>query len=400
MSETFKIINLDTTCRDGAQALPESNQFPVGTKVEISRRLAELGIESIEAGFPATPGDDEEVRQVARTVGREPFFIEPKTISGGELVDGEAFGTTPIIVGLARATRPDIEKTWGAVADARYPGIHTFVTTADEHIRVKHPGYDRAGMQKMAVESVRFARQIGGSDTRVQFSAEAASTSDMAYLESVVKAVLQEGADVINLPDTLGAASAKKVYSMFAHATKWLVEEGLNDRVILSAHNHNDGARAVSNTIAAAHAVADAAVAMGATIPTFQAEVTNGPDLGERSGNTNFAPWILDVLVDETEFAAPVEIKVDTTKILQVARFVAATAGIKIPPKTPVVGDDWITHRSGIHSDAVIKGGASLYAHVNPEWFGWSNAGILEDGKYQGRNGRANLGAIDDYISG
>lgn len=399
MSEIFRIINFDTTCRDGAQALPETNQFPVGSKVEIARRIANLGIETIEAGFPATPGDYEEVSEVARTVGQEPFLIEPKTIIDGELESSEHFDLTPIISGLARAVPEDIETTWSAVSTARNPGIHTFVATADEHIRVKHPTHNHDGVRNMAANAVRKAREIGGSDTRVQFSCEAASTSDMNYLESVVKAVLQQGADVINLPDTLGAASAKKIQFLFANATKWLIDEGLSDRVILSAHNHNDGARAVANTIAAAHAVADTAMLYEAPIPTFQAEVTNGPDLGERSGNTNFAPWALDVLVDHDEFAAKVDMRVDTTKILDVARFVAAKANIAIPPKTPVVGSDWITHRSGIHSDAVVKGGARLYAHVNPAWFGWSEAGILEDGKYQGKNGKANLGTVEEYVA-
>ena len=247
MSETFKIINFDTTCRDGAQALPEANQFPVGSKVEIARGIAELGVETIEAGFPATPGDDEEVREVARTVGNEPFAIEPRRIVNGELVAGDIYGTTPIISGLSRAIVPDIEKTWGSVIEARHPGIHTFVATADEHIRVKHPHHDRESVKEMAVTAVRFAREISGPDARVQFSCEAASTSDMGYLERVMKSVAQEGVDVINLPDTLGAASARRIHTMFANATRWLVEEGLNDHVILSAHNHNDGARAVSN---------------------------------------------------------------------------------------------------------------------------------------------------------
>ncbi|HMH31291.1 MAG TPA: hypothetical protein VK534_02335 [Methylomirabilota bacterium] len=397
--ETFKIVSFDTTCRDGAQALPQENQFEPGAKVDICREIASLGTETIEAGFPATPGDAEEVQAVAETVGNQVFLIEPRRISKASLIDDEPYSFTPVITGLTRADPEEIDTTWEAVQPAINPGIHTFVATADNHMKAKHPGKDRQGVAQMAVMAARHAREVGGPETRVEFSCEAASTSNSEYLERIVKLVLQEDIDVVNMPDTLGAASAQRIRRMFQNVTRWVIEEGLQDRVIISAHNHNDGARAVANTIEAAHAVLDTAINLGVKPPVFQAEVTNGPDLGERNGNTSFAPWAQSVLTDAEEFARPIDFKVDTTRVLRAAQLVANQAGIEIPAKTPVIGVDSRIHRSGIHSDAIVKGGASIYAHIDPRWFGWDEAAILEDGNYQGRNGRANLGEIQVFAA-
>jgi len=113
----MKIDYFDTTMRDGAQSLPEGNQFPNGLKPEIAEAIASLGIHTIEAGFPATPYDAEEVQEVARTVGKEIFQIEPTVTDSqvGRQIVGTVFEHTPVITGLSRSVQSDIEKTWQSV---------------------------------------------------------------------------------------------------------------------------------------------------------------------------------------------------------------------------------------------------------------------------------------------
>ena len=398
MSEKLTVEIFDTTPRDGAQSLPEANQFPVGSKVLLADRIAAQGVDTIEAGFPATMGDAEEVAEVATTVGQTEYTVVPKTIENGELVSLESRIWTPVITGLARAIPDEIEQTWAAVQGAKHPGIHVFVATSEEHMRAKHSGMTQDKVLDMAVRAMRYAREVAGPDTRVEFSCEAASTSDMETLERFVRSALQEDIDVINLPDTLGAASPRKIHNMFERATEWLMEEDRAEDVMMSAHNHNDGERAVQNSIEAVHAVIDAALAMNKPIPQrFQIEVVSGHNLGERNGNANLAPLIRDFLTDRSEFGAEVEINIDTLLLKGVVEFVCAQAGLTLDPNAAVVGRDTKAHRSGVHADAIIKGGAAVYAAVDPRWFGHDSAGVLEDGKYQGKAGRANLGATDTY---
>jgi isopropylmalate/homocitrate/citramalate synthase len=397
MPERLIVEVFDTTLRDGAQSLPEDHQFPDGSKVILAERIVAQGIDTIEAGFPASMGDAEEVAEVAATVGQTEYRVTPKTIENGELVSREPRLWTPVITGLARAVPAEIEQTWAAVQGAKHPGIHVFVATAEEHMRAKHPGKTQEQILDMAIDGTRYAREISGPEARVEFSCEAASTSDMATLERFVRSALQEDINVINLPDTLGAASPIKMRRMFEAATRWLIEEGRDEDVIISSHNHNDGERAVQNTIESAHAVIDTALGLDKPIPRFQVEVTSGHNLGERNGNTNLAPLVRDFLTDRDEFGAEVEVNVDTLLLKEVVEFVCAQAGLQLDPNAAAVGRDTKAHRSGVHADAIIKGGAAVYAAVNPVWFGHKSAAVVEDGKYQGRAGKANLGATNVY---
>jgi 2-isopropylmalate synthase len=399
--QVMHVETFDTVPRDGAQSLPKENKFPrdSGVKVAIADAIAKLGVNTIEAGFPATDHDGEEVSEVAASVGRTEYSVTPKTIVNGELEALPVRLWTPIITGLTLAKPKDIEETWQAVQGARYPGIHTFVATAETHMRAKHSGMNQGQVLEMAVKAMRHARDVGGANTRVQFSCEAASTSDMATLERFVRSALQEDIDVINLPDTLGAASPIRMARIFSEATKWMIEEGRQDDVIISSHNHNDGERAVQNAISSMHAVIDTALAMGANIPRFQFEGVAAPGTGERNGNAFLAAYVRDVLTDRQEFNAEIDLSVDTTLLKYVAEFVLAQAGLTVDPNTPVVGKATAEHRAGVHSDAIVKGGASMYAHVNPMWFGHPHAAIIEDGDYQGASGRDHLGATDQWRS-
>lgn len=398
MKQAMKFEIFDTTCRDGAQSLPEANQFAEGIKVEIADMVARQGVDTIEAGFPASMNDDARVAEVAKTVGQTEYMVTPTSIEDGELVELRPKLWTPVITGLARANESEINRTFAAVADAKQPGIHTFIATAEEHMRTKHAGKSQEQILDMAVGAIRHARKIGGPATRVEFSCEAASTSNIDVLEKFVRTALADDEakiDVINIPDTLGAASPKRMYEIFEKITEWVIREGRASDIIISSHNHNDGERAVQNTIASAHAVIDTAKRLGLVdmIPAFQAEVTSGHNLGERNGNTNLAPLVRNLLTDRGEFAADINLGIDSRRLKETVEFICAQAGIELDPNAAVVGDDTIAHRSGVHADAIIKGGAATYAAVNPMWFGHESAARIEDGDYQGRNGRENLGA-------
>lgn len=388
----------DTTLRDGAQALPQGNQFPDGSKVAIADAIASVGVATIEAGFPATKGDAEEVRNVANTVGNRIYHITPQRIMDSELEQAEPIAHTPVITGLSRANQSDIETTWDAVKSARHPGIHTFVSTAASHIDAKHPGLGQDGVYEMAMQAIRFAREISTPETVIEFSCEAATGTDMKYLERVVRGAMQEGANVINLPDTLGQASERRINKIFIAATRWAIAEGVDQDIVLSAHNHNDSGRAVANTIAAMHAVEDTATAYGITPPVFQAEVTIG-GLGERSGNTRIDATILALMLDadDGDFDSYPQTTVMTERIIPVTEFVFSQAGLVIPRQDPVVGKDSRTHRSGIHAHGVLAGGARIYSPYNPQWFGASETAIIDEGKYQGRHGRNHIGAVKTF---
>lgn len=399
MREILEVEIFDTVARDGAQALPQDNQFPPGSKVALAQRIVPLGVNTIEAGFPATAGDSEEVVEVAATVGRTEYSVSPKTIEDGELITLPTRLWTPVISGLTRARPEEIETTWKAVQGARNPGIHVFVATSEEHMRAKHSGMTQTQILEMGMEAIRYARQIGGPATRVEFSCEATSTSNMDTLERFVRSALQEDVDVINLPDTLGAASPIRMGHIFEQATKWIIMEGREDEVMISSHNHDDGERAVQNAIASMHAVINMAHRLQAGIPRFQFEGVAAPRLGERNGNAFLAPFVRNILTDRNEFGAEIDIAVDTTKLKAVAEFICALARITIDRNTPVVGPATAEHYSGVHSDAILKGGAATYAAVNPMWFGHPHAAVLEDGVYQGVAGRNRLGATDEYRS-
>ena len=176
MSEAIVTVDIfDTTLRDGAQSLPEANQFPVGSKVEIADHLANLGIGVIEAGFPRTPGDAEEVMEVAKTVGSEEFQVQQWR--NGVVVDDRM--VTPVIAGLSRTTEEDVDAAWGSVQSAIFPRIHTFISTDAEHMEAKFPGKTPEEVLEMGRSAVRHAKQISSEHfgSSVEFSAEAASTT-------------------------------------------------------------------------------------------------------------------------------------------------------------------------------------------------------------------------------
>ncbi len=378
-----EVAIFDTTLRDGAQSLPESSQFPYGEKASIAKLIAGLGVEVIEAGFPATPGDAEEVRDVAKTVGQTPVQVS-------QWVDSTPQSTVdryPVIAGLSRTVPNDIEKTWSAVSDAQRPRIHTFVSTDPEHMQAKFPNKSPEDVKNMGVLAVRFAKELvkESSAGTVEFSAEAASTTDLNYLEAVVKSAIDEGADVINLPDTVGQRSPIWMRNFYHTVIGWVHET--NPDVVISAHNHNDLGLAVANSLSLVEAAALFAHEHGTTVRTQVESTISG--VGERAGNADVFPFVAGLFKFSPDLPVPITWEFNQRASVSVARRVMGFAGIKIDRQNPIIGEDINVHRSGIHSDGVIKGGHTIYTSFNPLDWGHAQSERHEEGRYQGRAGRA-----------
>jgi len=382
MKASVEITGFDTTPRDGAQSLPKEHQFPDGAKPMIADSIAELGMGVIEAGFPATPHDAEEVTNVAKTVGQTEYTVDVWQ-------NGEPAGQvrrSPVIAGLSRVAFSDIEATWGAVGDARRARIHTFVSTDPEHMRKKFPDKSPEQVLVMGREAVRFARDlaIGHPDATVEFSAEAASTTDMAYLERVVKETLSQGADVINVPDTVGQRDPLWMKDFYGKVIGWVMRT--NPEATISAHNHNDLGLAVANTTMLAYAAVEYAHLHDQTV-RIQYETTIG-GLGERAGNADVFPVVASLFKFSPDMIVPVRWEFNPGRSVKTANEVMGHAGLKVGRQSPVVGSDINKHRSGIHSDGVIKGGHKLYTPLDPTFWGHESDAVHEDGKYQGNRGR------------
>jgi 2-isopropylmalate synthase len=383
MRARVEIDFFDTTLRDGAQSLPEANQFPDGSKVEIAGYIADLGVDVIEAGFPKTPGDAEEVQAVANEVGNRP---RPVTVWQNGQVYIPKIDTLPVIAGLCRTIPEDIAVTWDSVKNARRPRIHTFVSTDNEHMRAKFPGKTRTQVLEIGRSAVILARELTRSNKNatVEFSAEAASTTDILYLEDVIRAAINAGADVINLPDTVGQRDPFWMKTFYSRAIGWIMSE--NSDVILSAHNHNDRDMATANTMAMIYAAIEYAK-KNQRLVKLQVEATIC-GLGERAGNTDIFPVAASLYKDTTENSVDVQWAFNRDQSVTVATKVLGLAGLDVPRQSPIVGEDTNVHRSGIHSDGVIKGGHEIYTPHDPKYWGHSESARHEEGKYQGASGR------------
>ena len=382
MSEAKVIVDIfDTTLRDGAQALPEGHQFPDNKKPTIASHIARLGASIIEAGFPATAGDGEEVAAVARDVGNTAYVVDTWR-------DGIKTGTvhrTPTIVGLSRVTEKDIEATWDAVKVAASPRIHTFISTDAAHMAAKFAGKTPAGVLEMGRRGIRHAKDVSnGAPT--EFSLEAASTTDLQYACTTTKMSVDEGVDVIRFPDTIGKRKPIWMYNAFKRYIGWV--HAINPDVVIAAHNHNDGAMASANSLMAVHAAADYAKENETTV-RIQIDTTIC-GVGERAGNADVFP-VVQGLFDygnEGELAVPIEWQFNPGYSVYTARTVLRFAGLEVHPKNPVVGDDINKHRSGIHSNGILKGDFSIYTPFDPTFWGHAQQAVHEDGKYQGKAGR------------
>ena len=335
----------DTTLRDGEQSPGAS--LTSAEKLEIARQLAKLGVDIIEAGFPAASPDDlEGVKQIAREVGNP--------------VDSNA--RTPIIAGLARANKNDIDKAWEAVKHARHPRIHTFLATSDIHLKYKLK-MSREEVVERVREMVSYAKTFCDD---VEFSPEDAGRSDPEYLLEVLEVAIQAGATTLNIPDTVGYTTPQE----FGALIKGLIENTPGaDQVIWSVHCHDDLGLATANTLA------------GVTNGARQVEVTmNG--IGERAGNTSLEEVVMAMHTRPALFG--LQHGIDTTQIARASRMVSNFTGIPVQPNKAIVGANAFAHEAGIHQDGMLKNNMT-YEIMKPETVG-VNASRLVLGKHSGRH--------------
>ncbi|MBW1954259.1 MAG: 2-isopropylmalate synthase [Deltaproteobacteria bacterium] len=335
MSERIYIF--DTTLRDGEQSPGAS--MNTGEKLRLATQLEKLGVDIIEAGFPAaSEGDFEAVSQIA------------KRIRNAE------------VAGLARTSKADIDCAWGAIQHAAKPRIHTFIATSDIHLTHKL----RMGREEViaaAVDAVRYSRTLTDN---VEFSAEDGSRSDRDFLCRVFEAAIEAGATVVNLPDTVGYAIPEE----FGQLVKYVMSHVPNiGKAILSVHCHNDLGLATSNTLAALGAGAR------------QAEVTiNG--IGERAGNTSLEEVVMALHTRPNFF--PMNSGIRTEQIHPSSRLVSMITGIMVQPNKAIVGANAFAHEAGIHQDGVLKN-PMTYEIMKPETVGLSTSRLVL-GKHSGRH--------------
>ena len=315
------VLIFDTTLRDGEQS--PGATLDDHEKLELARQLARLGVDILETGFPiASPGDWKAVNRVAETVGRETRVGQ----------DGSTL-PPPVIAGLARANRKDIERAFTATEPAVRPRIHTFIATSDIHLEHKLRK-SRNEVLETVGEMVEYAVSLCGD---VEFSPEDAGRSDVKYLKQVLEVAIQAGATTLNIPDTVGYTQPNEYEALF----RALIEGTPGGRdVIFSTHTHNDLGLATANTLAA--------VSAGAR----QVEVTvNG--IGERAGNSSLEEFVMG-LYTRPQFY-DLRTNVQTREIHRTSDMVSRYTGMVIQPNKAIVGANAFAHEAGIHQDGVLK---------------------------------------------
>jgi 2-isopropylmalate synthase len=332
-----RVIIFDTTLRDGEQS--PGATMNLQEKLELAGQLARLGVDVIEAGFPiSSPGDFEAVRAIA------------------EQIDG------PVICGLARAMEKDVVRCAEAIKPSKRGRIHVFIATSQIHIE-KKLRTTKEQVIEMAVNAVKLAKTFTPD---VEFSCEDAGRTDWNYLVDVITAVMEAGATTINIPDTVGYSNPWEFGDCIAYLRKNV--KG-SDKVIFSAHCHNDLGLAVANSLAALRAGAR------------QVECTiNG--IGERAGNASLEEIVMNLKVRQDFFGLTTGI--NTKEIYRTSRLVSEITGIRVQRNKAIVGANAFAHEAGIHQDGVLKE-RSTYEIMLAEDVGWTGESMVL-GKHSGRH--------------
>ncbi len=333
-----RLFIFDTTLRDGEQV--PGCQLNTVEKIQVAKKLEELGVDVIEAGFPvSSPGDFNSVVEISKAV------------------------TWPTICALTRAVENDIKVAAEALKYAKRGRIHTGIGTSDYHIRYKFNS-TREEIIERAVAAVACAKKYVED---VQFYAEDAGRTDNEYLARVVEAVIKAGATVINIPDTTGYCLPEE----FGKKIKYLVDhvDGI-DKVTIATHCHNDLGMATANTVE------------GVLNGARQAEVTiNG--IGERAGNTSLEEV---AMIFKSHKELGITTNINTPKIYNTSRLVSSLMNMPVQPNKAIVGRNAFAHSSGIHQDGVLKNRES-YEIIDPKDIGLDENSIV----LTARSGRAAL---------
>jgi 2-isopropylmalate synthase len=337
----------DTTLRDGEQS--PGATMSSDEKIEVARAISRLGVDIMEAGFPAASPDDlKAVRAISETIGVDD--------------DGRSSGP-PTICGLARAGRGDIDRVLEAVAPAAKPRVHVFIATSPIH-RQHKLGMSEAEIVERVRSMVAYARERCDD---IEFSAEDACRTELDFLYEVVEAAIASGAGTVNIPDTVGYITPDEMAMRISG-----IHDNVRgaDSVILSVHCHNDLGLATSNTIA------------GLCAGARQAEVTiNG--IGERAGNTALEEVVMALATRRPLYGLSTGI--DTRQISRVSKLVSAVTGMLIQPNKAIVGDNAFAHEAGIHQHGMLQH-QETYEIMQPESVGVAQTQLVL-GKHSGRHG-------------
>jgi 2-isopropylmalate synthase len=333
--ERARITVFDTTLRDGEQS--PGCSMNVQEKLRLAHQLDRLGVDVIEAGFPiASEGDFAAVQAIAATIRR------------------------PIIAGLARACRQDIERAWQALKGAARPRIHVFLATSDIHLQYKLK-ISRPQCLEQARESVRLAKSLCSD---VEFSPEDATRTDHEFLYQVLDAVVEAGATTLNIPDTVGYSMPEEFGQLIRS-----IRQHVPDNVTISAHCHNDLGLAVANSLAA--------IAAGAR----QVECTiNG--IGERAGNASLEEIVMAMRVRPDRY--PYETGVVAEQLFPSSQLLSDLTGAPVQANKAITGRNAFAHEAGIHQDGMLKNPLT-YEIMTPQSVGVPDSTLVL-GKHSGRH--------------
>ena len=327
----------DTTLRDGEQ----SPGFSMNReeKLKLAHAIEELGVDVLEAGFPiASPGDLDATRAVA----------------------AEIKGCR--VAALARARQEDVDAALRGLEPAAKPRLHVFLSTSDLHLKAKLRISREEALDRIT-KMVAFGKK---RCEEVEFSAEDASRTDLDYLCEVVRAVIEYGATIVNLPDTVGYSTPDEYADLFRNVNARI---GAHPNVVLSAHCHDDLGLAVANSLAA--------IEGGAR----QIECTvNG--IGERAGNASIEELAVALHVRQNRYGVESRLKLE--KLYPLSRMLTSITNVPVPPNKAVVGANAFAHEAGIHQDGILKNPLT-YEIISPETVGVP-ARRLVLGKHSGRN--------------
>jgi 2-isopropylmalate synthase len=333
-----RVLIFDTTLRDGEQSPGAS--LTSDQKLEIAHQLARLGVDIIEAGFPAaSPDDFAAVQRIAREV------------------------KGPIIAGLARAVPEDIDRCWEAIKDAERPRIHTFLSTSDIHLERQF----RMSRDEARVQAVEMVKRAKSYTQDVEFSPMDATRSEWEYLYSVLDAVVEAGATTLNIADTVGYAVPDEfgelIAGIFGHVRN-------ADKITVSVHCHNDLGLAVANSLAAVRAGAR------------QVECcVNG--IGERAGNAALEEIVMGLTIRGDTFGG-VSHNINVAELHPTSRMVRELTGLMVQRNKAVVGENAFAHEAGIHQDGMLKD-RDTYEIMRADAVGYGQTKLVL-GKHSGRH--------------